>query len=510
MATSRGKQIAKNTILLYVRMFLVMGISLYTSRVILQVLGFEDFGIYNVVGTIVVLFSFFSNSLVAAIQRYLSFSLGQDDFQRFNLVFNQGFWAMILLSLGILFLGETVGLYIFYHFINLPPDRFNAAFWVYQLSILSFIFNMLRTPYNAALIAYERMSFYAYVSIAEVVLKLAIVFCIAVIPFDKLIVYGFLVLLVSVILLFVYVWYCLKYVQGCGLKRHWDIPLIKELAGFSGWTLLGKGAQALSHQGSNLLLNNFFGVLVNAATGVTNQVMNAYTMFLGNFQMAFNPQIVKSYASGDYSYFRLLLYRMSILSFYLMLLVSVPVIVKMDYILSLWLSSVPEYTDVFCICIIVALLLESYTGPMWMAVQAIGKIKRYQIIISCVYILDLLGGLLFLCLGYSAVSVFVVKVGVAVLTLFMRTCLLNRMIDIALKRYFVRVVFRSLVLSVLVLCATAYISSLVDGFIGLCIVLLFSTIFSCALIYVCGLERTDREIIKNILMNRIRRKKNEK
>ena len=510
MAVSRGKQIAQNTILLYLRMFVGMGISLYTSRVILRVLGFEDFGIYNIVGSIVVLFSFFSNSLVAAIQRYLSFSLGQEDLKRFNQIFSQGFWSMALLALGILFLSETVGLYIFYHFIDIPAGRYAAAFWVYQFSIASFIVNILRTPYNAALIAYERMSFYAYISILEVVLKLAVVFCITAIPLDKLVVYASLILAVAIVSLLIYVWYCLKYMEGCRLVRKLDVGVMMELTRFSGWTLLGKGAQAITYQGNNILLNNFFGVIVNAATGVTSQITNAYTTFLGNFQVAFNPQLVKSYASGDYAYFRSLLYRTAIASFYLMQLVSVPVIVKMDYILSLWLDAVPGHTGEFSICIILSLLIESYTGPLWMAVQATGNIRKYQIIISLSYLLDFCGGLLFLCLGYPPVSVFVVKVCVAVLVLFVRTFLLNQMVDISLARFLVRVVLRSFVIFLVVLAAAFYIGSLVDGFEGLCLVLLFSTVFSLLMIYMFGLDKPDKEIIRKVIQNRIKIKKDGK
>lgn len=504
MTASRGKQIAKNTLLLYSRMFLVMGIGLYTSRVILQVLGVEDFGIYNIVGTTIILFSFFSNSLTAAVQRYMTFALGKNDINHFNVIFNQGFWSFLFLAAIVLILSETVGLYILYNFIEIPTERFNAAFWVYQLSIISFIINILRIPYNASMIAYEKMSFFAYMGIVEVLLKLLIVFCIDILPFDKLIVYSSLIGFVSIVILFLHIWYCLTHMTGCKLKTHIDIPIIKELLSFSGWTLLSNGSQVVSNQGINIVLNNFFGVIVNAATGIANQIMNAYTQFLGNFQIAFNPQIIKSYASGDIDYFRSLLYRTSIVSFYLMLLIATPVIVKMDYILSIWLVTVPPYTKEFSICLILYLMIESYSGPLWMAVQAIGKIKRYQIIISSIYALNFVFGVVFLYLGYPPASVFLVKILISLLVLLVRAYLLKEMINISLKYFFCKVVLRSISIFLLTFSIVYYIGTFRDDFWGLFLVVAFSTIFAFIVILFMGFANDDRKIIMEMICKYLR------
>lgn len=504
MTTSRGKQIAKNTLLLYSRMFLVMGIGLYTSRVILQVLGVEDFGIYNIVGTTIILFSFFSNSLTAAVQRYMTFALGKNDINHFNVIFNQGFWSFLFLAAIVLILSETVGLYILYNFIEIPTERFNAAFWVYQLSIISFIINILRIPYNASMIAYEKMSFFAYMGIVEVLLKLLIVFCIDILPFDKLIVYSLLIGFVSLVILILHIWYCLTHMTGCKLKAHIDIPIIKELLSFSGWTLLSNGSQVVSNQGINIVLNNFFGVIVNAATGIANQIMNAYTQFLGNFQIAFNPQIVKSYASGDIEYFRLLLYRTSVVSFYLMLLIATPVIVKMDYILSIWLVTVPPYTKEFSIYLILYLMIESYSGPLWMAVQAVGKIRRYQIIISSIYALNFVFGVVFLYLGYPPVSVFLVKILVSLLVLLVRAYLLKGMINISLKYFFCKVVLRSISIFLLTFSIVYYIGTFRDDFWGLFFVVAFSIIFTFIVILFVGFANDDRKIIMGMICKYLR------
>lgn len=490
-------------------MFLVMGISLYTSRIVLQVLGIEDFGIYNIVGTTVVLFAFFSSSLTTAIQRYLSYALGQNDLHRFADVFNQGFYAFLLLSMFLLVISETIGLYVLYNYVNIPDERFQAALWVYQFSILSFIFNVLKTPYSASLIAYEKMSFFAYMGILEVILKLLIVFAIAIVSFDKLIFYSGLLVLISMFLLGTHIGYCSRYIVGCRLHLRMNISIIKELMGFSGWTLLTSGSQMLTYQGVNILLNNFWGVLINAATGIANQIMGACTQFLGNFQVAFNPQLVKSYASGDTNYFQSLLYRTSIASFYLMTLVTVPLIVEMDTILLFWLSDVPPYTAEFSICIIISLLIESYSGPIWMAVQAIGKIKRYQIIISSLYLLNFIGSFWFLFEGYPPVSVFIVRVAVSVLILWARVYLLSKMVHISLIRFFINVIIRSSLLYCLTILVVYLVSSFVDGFVGLCIVVLSSILCTMLLVYLFGFERADRMLLKEKLkvqLNKICRK----
>lgn len=499
----RNSKIAKNTLLLYVRMFLVMGISLYTSRVILHVLGVEDFGIYNIVGTTVVLFSFVSNSLTIAIQRYLSFALGQNDIIRFIDVFNQGFYVFLLLSIVLIVVSETIGLYILYNFVSIPTDRFQAALWVYQFSMFSFIFSVLKTPYSASLIAYEKMSFFAYMGIVEVVLKLLVVYVIVIVPWDKLTFYSGLLLMISILLLGIHICYCSKYLAGCRLRWGVNRVIVKELLGFSSWTLLTSGSQMLTYQGVNILLNNFWGVIINAATGIANQIMGACTQFLSNFQVAFNPQLVKSYASGDMKYFRLLLYRTSIASFYLMMLVTIPLIVEMDYILFIWLSEVPPYTEEFSICIILSLLIESYSGPIWMAIQATGKIKKYQIVTSLLYLLNFVGSFVLLIMGYSPISAFIIRIFVSLLALWARTYLLNKMVDISLMRFFTNVVLRSSLIYVLSIGVAYYIRSLMDGFAGLCMVVLGSLVCSILLVCAFGFERDDRIVLKQIVFKRL-------
>lgn len=489
-------------------MFLIMGITLYTSRVILEALGVIDFGIFNIVGSTIVLFSFFSNSLTAAIQRYLSFALGENNIKRFVLIFNQGLITLVLLSIGILLVSETLGLYILYNYIEIPQERFNAAFWIYQFSIVTFIFNILRSPYNASLIAHENMSFFAYIGIIEVILKLAIAYCIKNSPFDKLVLYGCLTVFVAFVILLLTYYYNIRYIKPNMLKMAPKKGIIIELINFSSWTTLTSFSHVISNQGVNILLNNFFGVIINAATGITNQIMSAYMQFLSSFQMAFNPQVVKSYASGDIVYFRSLLYRTSIFSFYLMLLITIPIIVKLDFILSLWLTIVPTYTSQFSKYIILSLLIESYSGPLWMAVQAIGNIKRYQIAISCIYLLNFIGGAVALYLGCSPISVFIIKIAVSICILFARLFLLNQMFDIFPKKFIKNVILRSIFIFIIIWEAITYAGNYLNGLKGFFLFIPLSLCFSTCVIGFIGFDKKDQTAIKSLILNYIRIKKN--
>lgn len=502
---NRNKKIAKNILFLYIRMFLVMGISLYTSRIVLETLGIVDFGIYNIVGSTVLLFSFLSTSLTIAVQRYLAYVLGNGDLNRFGLLFSQAFWTYLILSLFILIIAETVGLAILYNYIDIPDGRFSAAFWVYQYSIFTFIISIIRLPYNAAILACEKMSFFAYISIVEVFLKLLVTYFLVILSFDKLISYSVLLLAVSVVISVWYHCYCFKKLDGCKLKFSIDKSIIHELVKFSGWSMLSSASLTLTNQGVNILLNNFFGVLINAANGISVQIMNALIQFLGNFQMAFNPQIIKSYANGDYRYLRSLIFRTSLISFYLMALIAIPLMTKMDYVLSLWLKTVPEYACEFSICIIISFLIESYAGPLWMTVQAVGEIKRYQIIISSLYLLNILGSFVFLYAGYPPLSVFVIRIIVTILVLSARVFLLNFLLEFSIRDYFLRVILRSYMLFLVLFFISYYIGLHLHGFWGLILFTIISVSISSTFIFCYGFEKADRDTLIRIMLKRIGR-----
>ena len=312
--SQNNKRIAKNTLMLYVRMLLIMAVSLYTSRVILQALGVEDFGLYNVVGGVVVLFTFINNAMVTSTQRFLNFEIGGNNLDEARKVFSASLNIHIIIAGAFLLLAETVGLWFLNRYIQIPEGREIAANWVYQFSIIVSILNIIRSPYNAAIIAHEHMSFYAYVSIIEVILKLAIVYMVYLFA-DRLIAYAFLMMMVTLIVLGVYYIFCKRKYEICRYQFEYDRKRYMALASFSGWSLFGSLANMGASQGINIILNMFFGVAVNAAMGIANQVNAAVYQFVSSFQTAFNPQIIKSYAADDRNYFISLILNSSRYSF---------------------------------------------------------------------------------------------------------------------------------------------------------------------------------------------------
>ena len=402
MPSENTRRIAKNTVMLYIRMLLIMAVTLYTSRVVLNVLGVEDFGIYNVVGGIVVMFSFLNGAMATSTQRFLSFSLGKNDQEQVARVFSMSMTTHISIALIVLLLAETFGLWIFYRYLNIPPERMGAAQWVYQLSVLTFCISIIRVPYNAGIIAYERMSFYAYISIVEVCLKLGMVILLQYLGSDKLILYALLMALTTGIVTFIYKLYCCKTFSVCRYHYFWDKHLYKELISFSGWSLFGSAANVGVQQGINILLNVFFGVVTNAALGIANQVSSAVSQLVGNFQTAFNPALVKSYASGDYSYFVRLIFQTSRFSYFLLFIIALPLYLCMPFVLKVWLDIVPEYTVVFCRWMLVFVLIDAVSAPLWISVQAIGKIRSYQLLMSALIFLNIPLSWLLLRLGKDA------------------------------------------------------------------------------------------------------------
>ena len=416
MPSENTRRIAKNTVMLYIRMLLIMAVTLYTSRVVLNVLGVEDFGIYNVVGGIVVMFSFLNGAMATSTQRFLSFSLGKNDQEQVARVFSMSMTTHISIALIVLLLAETFGLWIFYRYLNIPPERMGAAQWVYQLSVLTFCISIIRVPYNAGIIAYERMSFYAYISIVEVCLKLGMVILLQYLGSDKLILYALLMALTTGIVTFIYKLYCCKTFSVCRYHYFWDKHLYKELISFSGWSLFGSAANVGVQQGINILLNVFFGVVTNAALGIANQVSSAVSQLVGNFQTAFNPALVKSYASGDYSYFVRLIFQTSRFSYFLLFIIALPLYLCMPFVLKVWLDIVPEYTVVFCRWMLVFVLIDAVSAPLWISVQAIGKIRSYQLLMSALIFLNIPLSWLLLRLGKDAEWVMQVRVGINLLT----------------------------------------------------------------------------------------------
>lgn len=394
-----NRKIAKNTIALYIRMLLLMAVSLYTSRVILATLGVDDYGIYNLIGGFITLFSFISAALVGAMQRYFNVSLGHGNKKEFQRIYSMGINIFILFSLFLLLVGETVGLWFVKTQLNIPVGRETAALWVYQVSIITLIVHLFRTPDNASIIAHEKMGFYAYISIFEALIKLAIVFVLAKVAIDKLILYVLLYLGATLVINIIYVVYCRRKIPECRYILLWDRSLFKSLVSFSGWYMLTGGSRVLKSQGDAYFLNHFYSVSVNAAFGIAAQVYNSVNLFLANFQTAFNPQLVQSYAAGEMEGHYQLINRSAKMSYFLLLLIVVPVVFNLDALLSLWLKEVPQYTMEFSLIMLMAYLTDSLGAPLSVSVGANGNIKGVQICSTILLLLGLLAGFLFLRAG---------------------------------------------------------------------------------------------------------------
>lgn len=380
----------KNTVMLYIRMAVILLVTLFTSRVVLDVLGVDDYGIYNIVGSVVISLSFIQSALNNATLRFISYELGKNEKGNVSRVFSMSLNIQVLFLCVIFLLLETFGLWFLNHVLSIPSDRIFAANVAYQFSILTFCVNVLRVPYNAMLISYERMSVYAVLSIVEAILRLLIVYCLLVLNNDKLIEYSILMFAVALLSNVFYMMYCRHlFANSCKYKFEKDKSLFKDMMGFSGWNLVGGLTGMATNEGPNYFMNVYLGVQVNAAMGVAKQVGSAVYNFTENFQTAFRPQIVKYYAANDKANLFDLIFKASQISYYLMFIIGFPVILCMTGILNWWLVDVPNFTAEFCIFILLGYMVNALASPLWMLAHAIGDLKVYQISISLISLLIL-------------------------------------------------------------------------------------------------------------------------
>lgn len=377
--SENNKRIAKNTLYLYLRMFLIMGVTLYTSRVVLKVLGVEDFGIYNVIGGLLAIFMSISGSLSNASIRFITYSLGSDDEQGQRKVFSSTVVVHLLLSFIVLVLCETIGLYLFFHKLVIPEGRVMPAFWAYQFTIVSLIFVFLNLPYVAVITAHEKMNVYAYISILDVVLRLVVVFCLQAIVGDKLAMYALLLLAVQVLIQLCYWGYCRRMYPSTKLTWVWSPGFLKSMFTYSSWIFVGSMASSLYSQGVTLLLNMFFGPVINAAQGIAVQVQTAITRFSENFQKAMHPQIILAYAEKEKERLFSLCIAGIKFSYFLMLMMALPLMLKVDTVLGWWLGDYPKETPVFVVLFIIICLIRNYSGPLMMAIQATSKIRKVEL-----------------------------------------------------------------------------------------------------------------------------------
>ena len=503
-----SKRIVKNTLLLYMRMLLLMLISLYTSRVVLKALGVEDFGIYNVVGGVVAMFSLVSGSLSASITRFLNYEMGTGNFSRLKHIFSTSVTTQLLLSLAIVVLGESLGLWFLNNKMVIPEDRYSAANWVYQLSLLTFVIRLISAPYNAAIIAHEKMSVFAYIGIFEGFTKLCIAFFISKTTYDHLVSYAILMCFLAVTIRLIYGRYCRRSFEECNYSFVFDKKLLKEMFSFAGWNFIGAIASVLRNQGGNILLNLFYGPVLNAALGISSQVNNAVSGFVTNFTMALNPQISQSYSSGKKEYMQVLMYQGAKLSYYILLILSLPIIINTPYILHLWLGDYPDFSVSFVRLTLFLTMWESIAYSMSIGLLATGKIKYYQICVGGINLLNVPVAYVFLRCGFSPNVVLIVAIVISQLALFARLYFVKTLLLFKVKPFIIQVYFRLLAVTAVSLIMPLFIYYYWKGsFVSFSVVSVITILTTCCTIWIIGCKDDERDLVKTYatgLLNKIK------
>ena len=494
---NNNRRLMRNTLMLYLRMFVIMLVSLYTSRVLLEAIGVTDYGIYNVVAGVVVLFVFINNAMVVATQRFLNYELGRHDLHRMRRIFSMSLNVHVFIALVVAVLSETVGLYIFYHYLNIPSDRITAAQIVYQLSVAATVVNIVRTPYHAVIIAYERMSVFAYISVFEEGAKLAVAFALLSVSSDRLVLYASLLLGVTVIVSVFYFAYSRMSFPVCRYEHFRDKDLFSRLISFSGWSLFGTISWTSAFEAVSIVQNYYGGVIVNAAMGVATQVTAAVYGLSCNYQMAFNPQITKYYAAEEFTVLRGLTNMATKTSFFLVWIFVLPLTLSCREWLGLWLTDVPDYSVQFCQWIMLCSALDAMSAPLGMNVFATGRIRLYQICVSVVIFMNLPLSIAVLHFGLPPQSVLVVRFGLSVVLLLGRGLYLLHLGLIQLGSYLSRAIVPVVAVALLTTMAAALATALIDNFI-LRTVIIFAT--TSALTLLAGFSSRERAALKATLV----------
>lgn len=500
-------RIAKNTIILYVRQLLIMAVSLYTSRVVLKVLGVTDFGIFNVVGGMVSMFSFLMTTMASASQRFLSYDLARGNENKLKQTFGLVMLTYIVLSIVTIILTESVAVWFLNNKMTIPVGRLNAANWVLQFTILTFITNIMATPYLSVVIAREKMNVYAYVSILDVIMKLLIVYILVLFSYDKLILYSCLMLISSLLITLIYIIYCRNHFEESRCNYFYDRNQLKEMISFAWWNMIGTVSNLLRSQGINILLNMFYNPAVNAARGIAYQVNSAITGFSNNFYTAVRPQIIKTYASQENERMKTLISYSSRLAFYLMIVLTLPIIINTAPLLSLWLESPPEYTDLFVRLILINALLEVFSMPLTTGLQATGNIKLYQLIVSGIYLLNIPISYYLLKIGMPPESPMYVNIALIVVGFLPRLFLCKKYYGLSIHKYVRDVVARSAFVAIICYLTCKYLVCplfTTDDIIPMLFSCVIMGVASVTIIYMLGLTRIDRRKINNIMIQSVR------
>lgn len=510
-SSKNNKRIAKNTLFLYFRMILIVLVTLYTSRVVLRELGVVDYGIYNVVGGVVGLFAFLNNCMITSTQRFLTFEIGKGKNNRLKEVFAASFNIHVAIALLSFIIAETIGLWLVNEKLVFPEERKLAANCVYQFSIISFCINITKVPYNATIIAHEKMSAYAYISIIEVILNLIMAYCLVIVSYDKLIIYGACVLAIQIVIRGIYQLYCKRHYKECQVRFFWNKELYYEMTGFAGWNLFGSIAWMMRDQGINILLNIFFGPIVNASRSIATQVSNAMMNFVSNFQIALNPQITKDYAQKKLADMEILCHRGIRYSEIILFLLAFPICLNIKYILSIWLTEVPYYASSFIILIIIDGLIGSLFGiPLMTSISATGKIRNYQLLVNTIILGIVPISYIMLLLGANVFSVFYITIILSGLSGSIRFLFCRHLIGYSLKSMLKKVIIPLLGMAIIstpipLLCKIYFFEK--ENFTNFFISSLIAILISIFSAWYIAIPRNERSSIRNKIKNRFRKDK---
>lgn len=495
-----NKRLTTNTLLLYVRMLFMMAVSLYTSRVVLRTLGIEDFGIYNVVGGVVALFNIVSSALSASVTRYLNIEMGRNNQERLKDIFSSSVTTHIILAILVIFIAEILGPWFITTKMTIPFERQEAAIWVFHFSIVTFAIQLISIPYNACIIAHENMKIFAYISIIEVILKLAIVYILLYSSIDKLILYSILMFGVTLLVQIVYLFYCKKHYQESRFYLNFNKNLIRDMFGFTSWNIIGSTSSILSDHGINILLNIFCSPIVNAARGIAMQVNRAINGFAGNFMVALNPQITKCYGANDLINYKKLMINGSKFSISLLSILSLPILIETPYILQLWLGKIPDHTVNFVRLILLFTISEAMSGTFTTGLLSTGKIKKLMSTVAVLRMLNLPISYLILKFYNIPEITMILAIIISQINLFVRLFLLKRIIPISISKYIWDVPLRLFFIIVV----TYYICNLYnlylpENFLRLILTCTTSICLSVVLILYILCTKQDRVYISNLI-----------
>lgn len=494
--TPNSGRMLKNTVILYLRMALMMCINLYTSRVVLQTLGIEDYGIYNVVGGVVVMFSFLNDGMTTSTLRFLTFELGKGNKKQLNEIFVTSLHIHLIISAIIVLLSETIGLWFMMEKLVIPPERITAAMWCYQLSIFTAVVSIMSYPYNSAIIAHEKMSAFAYISILDAILKLLLVYLLLVFSMDRLILYAILFAAEKLLIRMVYNVYCTRHFDECHYRWLHNKQLFRQMFTFAGWSMWGNLACIGFTQGLNMLLNVFFGPVVNAARAVAIQVQSAVSQVASNFQMAINPQITKTYASGLIDEMHTLIFRSTRFTFCLLLLMCLPIFLTAPTLLKLWLEDVPPHSVTFLRLILMIMMVDQTTNSLAIAVNSTGKNKRYEFVNGSIMLMIVPIAYCVLRLGGEPWSVFVVYLFVSLFASFVRFMIAASLINLSIRKYLSKAIGKCL----LVLIASCIVPLAMKHLLGQGVIeglSIFSVtlLTTCLVVFAIGLDKEERSMI---------------